>query len=970
VNQLRTLLLHKLQRNLAMAGLCLLGKRLSGFIGFALVGWAISGTSPANAAEDKKSAIIPPIDQRFAPGAEKDAPLPEETPDFRRHVLPLMGKLGCNGRACHGSFQGQGGFRLSLFGYDFKADHDALSGIQLTLDGKPIPGKAAKVDPRYNKAEPTKSLILTKPTEVEDHEGGKRMDLGSWEYRVIHKWVAAGAPEWKSDSAEIDRLEVLPSEIVFKKAGDTVKLRVLAHWKDGSVEDVTKISRFRSNDESIAKIAENGIVTCLTKGDTHVVAFYDNGVLPVPTMLPVSDKNSTNYPKVVTTTKIDELVLTKLKKVGLVPSENCKDEEFLRRVRLDMTGTLPAPAEIEAFLADTAKDKRNKKIDELLATDEYTAWWSTRLSDLTGNNPRQFNNGGNLVRNTTQMTAKQWYNWIYERVAENKPYDEIIAGILVSKTLEGDQSYLDYSKQYTDEYRENNSDNFAKRETMPHYWARRNLRNAEEKVMGFCYTFMGIQIQCAQCHKHPFDQWTKQDFDQFKPFFERIGTGLPPQFKTEQQALMKDLGTTADPKLKQQEYRKEIEAAIKAGKTYPAEFLVFNRPTTNAPPKAVDKDKEDKNKKNQRAPVRAVPGKLLGGDSINLAEIEDPREALLHWLRTEPNHFLARAFVNRVWAGYFNVGIIHPTDDASLANPPSNAALLKYLTDGFIANKYDMKWLHRTIAQSDTYQRSWQPNETNKLDTRNFSRAIPRRLQSEIAYDALMFASAGDKERETTLNNPKSRAIGVESTLAQGNGALNYPLVVFGKPERATNCDCERSNEPSLLQCVFTQNDGQLLTAMERNSGWLKQLEATWKAANKTVAAKPEAANAKGGDKQREERKNLIAMIEKRIERQKEKGNTAEVEQMQAKLKELKGAKEEAAKPEVAAKPTVPVDPMAGIDQDALIREAYLRTLSRHPIPQEVDRAKQHFADSKTPISAVRDLMWALVNTKEFIVNH
>jgi hypothetical protein len=165
--------------------------------------------------------------------------------------------------------------------------------------------------------------------------------------------------------------------------------------------------------------------------------------------------------------------------------------------------------------------------------------------------------------------------------------------------------------------------------------------------------------------------------------------------------------------LKQQEYRKELEAAIKAGKTYPAEFLVYNKAAVIPPaPKANPKAKGDKNKDaTAEKPVRMLPGKLLGGDKINLAEVEDPREALLHYLRTEPNHFLARAFVNRVWAGYFNVGIIHPTDDASLANPPSNAALLTYLTEGFIANKYDMKWLHRTIAQSDTYQRSWQPNE-------------------------------------------------------------------------------------------------------------------------------------------------------------------------------------------------------------------------------------------------------------------
>ncbi|MGC4007371.1 MAG: DUF1549 domain-containing protein [Pirellulales bacterium] len=939
---------------------------------------AITAMVVSSACLSAPAAETPSIAQRFAPPkdadqAAKTESLPDESPDFRRHVLPLMGRVGCNGRACHGSFQGQGGFRLSLFGYDFKNDHDALGGIQTTLDGKPIPGKAGKVDPRYNTAKPADSLILTKPTLIEDHEGGKRFEIGSWEYRVLRKWIVDGAKGLPETSAEFASLDVEPKEIVFKKPGETVQLRVIAKWQDGTSEDVTAISRFRTNDESIAKIDENGKVVCLNKGDTHVVAFYDNGVAPVPTMLPVSDLVDAKYPAVATPTKIDQLVVTKLRKVGIVPSGRSDDAEFLRRVRLDLTGTLPTPAEIEAFLADTAQDKRTKKVDQLLETPEYAAWWTTRLSDLTGNNPRQFN-AGQYLKNLPALWSRQWYGWMYERVKSNKPYDEIVAGLLVADSMEDGQSYEDYNKQLNAEARAGDADSFVSRHTMPHYWARRNFRTPEEKVMGFCYTFMGIQIQCAQCHKHPFDQWTKSDFDKFKPMFDRTTTGLTPEDRKKREELVKALGTTTDPKTQPNEYRKELEKLVREGKDYPIETVVFTRAPAKIDPKAAEKaemraeknPKAAQNAKRQVPVAKPVMAKILGGEEVNTTVLDDPRETLMTWLRTEPNRFLARAFVNRVWANYFNVGIIHPTDDANLANPPSNEALLKYLTDGFVEHKYDMKWLHREICASDTYQRTWKPNDTNALDTRNFSRSIPRRIPAEVAYDALTMATAGKTELDKMNADPKERAIGIAGTLSQGNGNLNYPLVVFGKPERAVNCDCERSNEPSLLQCVFTQNDGQLLSQLDRNTGWLKQLDQEWKG----VARDAEKVEQTKKSADREDRKNLIAMLENRIVKAKKNPDRKDdVPQLERKLAELKAEKAAGeAKPSpdsTSAKPAAPK-----VDPDALINEAYLRTLSRKPLADELTRAKQYMTDAATPAAGLRDVLWALVNTKEFIVNH
>ena len=346
--------------------------------------------------------VVPPVSERFAAA---DA---SETPDFRRHVLPLLGRLGCNGRACHGSFQGQGGFRLSLFGYDFDADHKALGGGDVS---------------RINLQQPLESLILQKPTLSVDHEGGERMQVDTWQHRLLKKWIDSGAAGLSPDSAAFARLEVRPEHVEFQKVGDTRQLAVLVHWADGSCEDVTPLCRFRSNDESIADIDATGLVTSVGPGDTHLVAFYDNGVLPVPVLLPVSEQAGERYPAVPTPTKIDELVVGKLRQLGIVPAELCTDAEFLRRASLDVTGTLPTPEEVEAFLADTASDKRTLKIEQLLTRPAHVAWWTTKLCDITGNNPQSLNEA---PYNGAQASA-EWYKWIYQRVEQNMPYDRIVA---------------------------------------------------------------------------------------------------------------------------------------------------------------------------------------------------------------------------------------------------------------------------------------------------------------------------------------------------------------------------------------------------------------------------------------------------------------------------------------------------------------------------------------------------------------
>ena len=315
-------------------------------------------------------------------------------------------------------------------------------------------------------------------------------------------------------------MEIQPRELVFKKAGETVELRVLAHWDDGAIEDVTDITRFRTNDESVATVDEKtGVVTAKGKGDTHIVAFYDNGVASVAAMLPVSDKVGPNYPPIAASTKVDELIAAKLQKVGIVPSELCTDAEFLRRASLDIGGTLPTPEEVRQFIADRSTDKRAKKIDELLQRPTYAAWWTTVICDITGNNTNQLEIAGKYLE---PESAQNWYDWIYRRVSENTPYDEMMEGLVLSVGRQPSQSYADYCAEMTSYVRGKHPADFTQRETMPLFWGRRNMQKPQEKALMFSYTFLGVRLQCAECHKHPFDQWTQEDFNSFQAFFTGV----------------------------------------------------------------------------------------------------------------------------------------------------------------------------------------------------------------------------------------------------------------------------------------------------------------------------------------------------------------------------------------------------------------------------------------------------------------
>ncbi len=768
---------------------------------------------------------LAPISSRLSPAAPDS-----ETPDFQRHVLPLLSRAGCNGRECHGSAQGKGGFQLSLFGYDFDADYKAMT-----------------------------SLVEKHGTARVDHKGGRKIEPGSWQYDLLLRWIQAGAPA-ASKQQHFERLEVEPGEILFRESGETADLRVVAVWSDGRREDVTELSRFQSNNEAVAAIDPSGRITAKGAGDTHIVAFYDNGVAAIPVLRPFFAATTPAGASPEATTTVDRLIGEKLGKLGIAPSERCGDTDFLRRISIDMTGTLPAPAEIEDFVADTRPDKRARKIEELLERPAYAAWWANKLGDFTGNNPGQQAELG-------QELASQWYDWMFRRIRDNQPYDELIADIVLATGRSEGQSYEAYAAEMSSYLRENGPADFANRETLPHYWTRRSVTKPAEKALAFAHSFLGIRLQCAECHKHPFDQWTQQDFQQFARFFEPVKFGIPP---AAQEAARK-LAAAGSASMNMNNMQSmmvsgEMQAMAMGGGVIPWRELYVE--TGNRP---------------------AMKLHLLGDREVTVRPDEDPRALLMDWMRQPENPYFARVFVNRVWANYFHRGIVSPPDDFSPANPPSNEALLDHLAAGFVASGYDMKWIHREITNSGAYQRSWVPNDTNAGDDRHFSRAVPRRIPAEVVYDALAQVVAASDQLDAVREDLDRRAVGHLSMRMAGTYAMN----IFGKPARATNSDCERSADPSLLQSLFLRND-PIVQGRLNEGGWLIELE---------------SRHPPGGTPPRES-----------------------------------------------------IEPV--------VREAWLRALGRPPRPEEMDRAATHFTHATSIAEGTRDLLWALINTKEFVLNH
>ncbi|MHB1425183.1 MAG: DUF1549 and DUF1553 domain-containing protein [Gemmataceae bacterium] len=757
---------------------------------------------------------------------------------FERHVAPLLGRHGCNAGACHGSFQGKGGLRLSLFGHSPEFDFTAL-----TRDG---------LGRRINSADPERSLLLLKPTRRTPHQGGMRFQEGSWSYRVIRTWIAQGAKQ-RPGHAAIKLLDVQPREYRFIRPGQTAAFHVVAEFTDGSREDVTPFCAFRVKDDYIAETMDNGAVHGLHPGDTAIVISYGGYLTTARVLVPATVTEDFVYPKISEENFIDREVFAKLRKLNIVPSDLAGDAEFLRRVTLDTIGTLPAPQEVRYFLADTRSDKRSRKIDELLAHPMHAALWATKLCDITANNLDAMEDPPELG----PKRAKMWHDWFRKRIAENAPYDQIVRGVLTATSRDGlgIKEWMEREIRLHEQLRQGFQTSYADRPSLDLFW--RRLANDDffplEQMGELTATaFLGVRLECAQCHKHPFDRWTQTDYRAWANIFGQTKFGSSPEVTAAVANLL--------------EQRRKAPPG-KAGPPLPRlrEVYVNNE--------SLRRFRDPEN-------GTALPAKTLGGPEAALEG--DARARLCDWLLAPDNPYFARAFVNRVWAHYFGVGLVMPVDSFSAANPPTNELLLDALAKEFAGHYFDLRYLESALLRSRTYQLSSRPNATNAEDRGNYSRGYPRRLMAEVVVDALD-AALGVAEDFGSGLPPGCRAIEVAPNRVR-NEHLSMIFRTFGRPVRTTTCDCERSAEPAVPQTLFLMSDPLLLKKL--TAGRLTKLLADKKT---------------DGD---------------------------------------------------------------------MIEELFLATLSRPPDNREREAARAHVAGKKDRTQAFADVMWALINTREFILNH
>jgi hypothetical protein len=764
--------------------------------------------------------------------------------DFERHVMGLLSKVGCNSGSCHGSFQGKNGFRLSLFGFDPSMDHAALTRDNL--------GR------RVNLVKPDESLILTKATGSTAHDGGMRFGKDSWVYGVYREWIRSGA-KWTKGSGAISKLGVTPADFAIVKDAKPLQVKVTATFADGTTEDITPFCDFKISDDAIATVSPLGVLTPRQPGDAGLTVLYRGSVQALRVLVPAPNSKG-GYPQVPEVNYVDKEVFAKLKMLNMVPSDLASDETFIRRITIDTIAQLPTPAEVRAFVADTDPKKREKLIDKLLAHPLHAAVWATKLSDITGNSTDQLE--------TNQLPAQikrsqMWHDWLRKRVADNAPYDQLVRDIVTATSRDGmtPEEWVAFAKKMDEQAAAGMKTDYPDKKTLDLFWRRRQNVPVEQWGEKVAAAFLGVRLECAQCHKHPTDRWTQEEYWAFAAVFSQV-TFANNQFSSPAIKKLADAENAA---------RREASGTKNANQI----VLVRELFTTDRPRPA-----------RPNAAVKEMPGpKALGGPVITVKSGEDARVKLAEWMTQPDNPFFARSFVNRVWGHYFGVGLVNPVDDFSLANPPTNARLLDALAADFVKSGYDIRKLERTILVSRSYQLSYEPTETNKHDKNNFARAYIRPLMAEQVVDVLNAALGVDEPTIAPGTPVGTRMVEVGASRLQ-NANLAFALRIFGRPPRTTACDCERAMEPALPQILFRMTDQSVMQKFAAPTGRVAAL------------AKSKLTDAELAD------------------------------------------------------------------------ELFLAALTRLPRPDEKADAVKHLAAAKSRTEGVTDLLWALVNTREFILNH
>jgi Protein of unknown function (DUF1549)/Protein of unknown function (DUF1553) len=625
---------------------------------------------------------------------------------FRTEILAALTKAGCNMGACHGSPSGKGGFRLSLRGYDPELD-------LLTLRGEFF-------NRRANALEPDDSLLLRKPLMQVAHGGGRRLTEGGPVHRILRQWIAEGMQIESSEATTLERIEMLPSPRVLLDGADQQQLIVNGFFSDGSVRDVTAITAFDSSDESIATVSPNAVVRREGRGEATILARYlDRMTTTQITFL--TDRPDFQWPDPAETGPIDTLVFAKLRQLQIQPAPVCSDADFLRRVTLDLTGRLPSFGETESFQNDMTPQKRLNVIDRLLSSDDYATFWSMKWADVLRCNSRRLGSTG----------VHKFRRWLFEAIRDDMPMNKFVHQMLTA----------------TGSVRNNPA---------AYYWnASRDEIDATETT---AQLFLGIRIQCAKCHNHPFEKWTQDDYYGIAAAFKRVAR--------------RDTGLADD------------------------EFIYVRKDGDVTQPRT----------------GRTMKVRLLLEGDVDVPDDQDRRRVFADWLVADSNLFFARSMANRVWGHMLGKGIVDPVDDFRDSNPPSNPELLQYLTEEFVRNQYSTRNLVRTIATSNVYQLGSQSNPLNHDDEIYFSHATTRLLTAEQLLDAICVVSG---VAESFKGVPAgTSAVGVVDP-PKGHKFLE----VFGQPRRELPCQCERSTDSNLSQALQLINGPTVHNKLRSDAG-------------------------------------------------------------------------------------------------------------------------------------------------------
>ena len=862
----------------------------------------------------------------LAPASSRAAD--QSVPSYERHVTAVFSRLGCNAGTCHGAVQGQNGFRLSLFGADPSGDRDRLLR---ELGGR-----------RLNLIDPAASLLLRKATGAAEHGGGVRVRVGEPEYEVLRRWITAGAPA--DPPVRVRELRVTPAESV-AKPGESFRLKVEARFADGTAEDVTGYCSFESLDRSAATVEAGGKVEATGTGEAALIVRYR--AQPALARVVVPRQSDTAFLDVTGHNFVDAHVLAKLKRMNLPPAELADDATFLRRASLDVAGELPTPDEVRAFLADPAPGKRTRKIDELLARPGHAAVWTLKFCDLL----KAADFGVYADALTLEADAPRFQAWVRARLEENTPYDVFVERVLLATGREGrtPEAYADEVRGLFEGYAPGRPDLelYKKRRTLDLYWQRRGA-DGVGGAMQVAHSFLGLRLECAQCHRHPHDVWQQDDLLEFANFFMRVrkvgfqgdnekkfpdmaalkkkyddqGKALEADVKKRKEgegkkledearkargdadrlaaeiarqekakdkadevaAKKEDLEALKATMAKAEAFRQETAAMEKRAKMLPeigrrllqAEVRLL----TEGKPASVTSPLGTREAKGLRLPGKA--------ETENPPTGRDPRELIVAWMRRPDNPYFAKAIVNRVWAHYFGRGIIDPPDNLSAFNPPTHPELLRELCDGFVKNRYDLRWLHRTILTSRTYQQSSVPAPESTADRANYAAFPLRRLPAEVTLDALDAATGTTEKLDMKYHHWPDQVRAVELPFTPRNAFVEFVLEQYGRPKRnsAVQCDCERAGGASVFQVLTLANHPRV---------WEKIRDPNGRAAK--------LAKAPGTEAQK-------------------------------------------------------------------VEELFLATVGRQPAEGEREACLRYLTAAESPEKGLQGVLWSLINTREFLLQH